>query len=73
MAYITGNRTATAPLGQRLAELRDTAKTAFANWRTYRVTLAELQGLSMREMNDLGINPSMLKRIALEAAYGNNV
>lgn len=67
------NRATAAPFGQRLADLRDTAKTAYANWRTYRVTLAELQGLSMREMVDLGINPSMIKRIALEAAYGKNV
>lgn len=73
MAYITANRTATATFGQRLADIRDTATTAYGNWRTYRTTLSELQELSMREMADLGINPSMIKRIALEAAYGKNV
>lgn len=73
MAYITGNRTTTAPLGQRLAEIRNTALTAYSNWRTYRRTLDELQGLSIREMNDLGINPSMIERIAREAAYGKAV
>lgn len=73
MAYTTGNRTLTAPLGQRLAELRDTVVTAYSDWRVYRTTLVELQDLSMREMTDLGINPTMIKRIALEAAYGKNV
>lgn len=73
MAYITGNRTATATFGQRLAELRDTATTAYGNWRVYRTTLSELQELSMREMADLGINPSIIKRLALEAAYGKDV
>lgn len=71
MAHIV-NRATAAPLGQRLADLRDTAVAAYTNWRVYRVTLAELQGLSMREMTDLGINPSMINRIALEAAYGKN-
>ncbi|MBY4892625.1 DUF1127 domain-containing protein [Rhodobacteraceae bacterium N5(2021)] len=72
MAYITGNRTHTAPIGQRLADLRTTALQAYSNWRIYRTTLSELQDLSLREMTDLGINPSMIKRIALEAAYGKN-
>lgn len=70
MAYITGNRATTASLGHRLAEIRSATATAYTNWRVYRTTLNELQDLSMREMADLGINPSMLKRIALEAAYG---
>lgn len=73
MAYITGNRHATAPLGQRFADLRAKALKAYADWRVYRNTLTELQSLTMREMNDLGINPSMIKRLALEAAYGKDV
>ncbi|GAB5445576.1 MAG: DUF1127 domain-containing protein [Gymnodinialimonas sp.] len=73
MAYLTGNRTYTAPLGQRLADVRANAMQAYSNWRVYRNTLAELQDLSMREMADLGINPSMIKRIAMEAAYGKAV
>ncbi len=70
MAYYTGNRTQHQTLAQRFADLRSKAAEAYANWRVYRVTLNELQGLSMRELADLGINPSMIKRIALEAAYG---
>jgi uncharacterized protein YjiS (DUF1127 family) len=73
MATYTTNRTQAATLTERLTNLRHTAVEAYGNWRVYRTTLNELQGLSMREMADLGINPTMVKRIALEAAYGKNV
>lgn len=73
MAYIAGNRTQNISLGARLAEIRTSAAEAYAAWRVYRNTLAELNELSVREMADLGINPSMVRRIALEAAYGKNV
>ncbi|TMV53171.1 DUF1127 domain-containing protein [Thioclava sp. BHET1] len=36
--------------------------------RVYRQTVAELQLLTDRELNDLGISRSMITRIALEAA-----
>ena len=70
MAFVSGNRSTTLSLGNRLGEIRHQAAQAFANWRMYRRTLAELQGLSTAEMADLGLNPSMIKRVALEAAYG---
>ncbi|QXT41246.1 DUF1127 domain-containing protein [Gymnodinialimonas ceratoperidinii] len=73
MAYITGNRTATATFGQRLTELREAVAQSYGNWRVYRRTLNELNQLSNRELADLGMNASMIKRIALEAAYGDNV
>ncbi|MEJ6395339.1 DUF1127 domain-containing protein [Gymnodinialimonas sp. 2305UL16-5] len=73
MAYVSGNRTHTTSLGGRFAEIRDAAVEGFNNWRMYRRTLNELRELSPREMADLGINPSMIRRIALEAAYGANV
>ena len=38
----------------------------------YRTTLTELNGLSARELADLGIARSMIKRIAMEAAYGED-
>lgn len=37
--------------------------------RTYRDTLAELQTLSNRELADLGLHRSELKRIAWESAH----
>lgn len=73
MAYASNSRTHAAPFGQRLTEFRTAAAQSYSNWRVYRTTLNELQTLSLREMNDLGINPTMVKRIALEAAYGKNV
>ena len=48
----------------------EAARARFAQYRVYRKTLSELGELSNRELADLGLNRSMLKRIALEAAYG---
>ncbi len=38
--------------------------------RSYRTTLAELQTLSNRELADLGLHRSELRRIAWESAQG---
>lgn len=38
-------------------------------FRSYRRTLAELRSLSARELSDLGLNQSMIKRVAMEAVY----
>ena len=48
----------------------EAARARCAQYRVYRKTLSELGELSNRELADLGLNRSMLKRIALEAAYG---
>ncbi|MFP3383672.1 DUF1127 domain-containing protein [Tritonibacter sp. SIMBA_163] len=47
------------------------AREKFAQYRVYRETLNELNALSGRELADLGLNRSMLKRVAIEAAYGD--
>jgi len=73
MAYFSGNRAETLSLSERLAEIRAAATVAYGNWRVYRRTLNELNELSAREMADLGINPSMVRSIAIEAAYGKSV
>jgi uncharacterized protein YjiS (DUF1127 family) len=42
-------------------------------WRRYRLfrqTYAELDALTTRELDDLGISRSMITRLAYEAAYG---
>ncbi|WP_198731810.1 DUF1127 domain-containing protein [Paracoccus tegillarcae] len=36
----------------------------------YRQTIRELNSLTERDLSDLGIHRSMIRRIALEAAYG---
>ena len=40
-----------------------------ARYRLYRQTLAELRGLGNRDLADLGLNRSMLRRVAWQAAY----
>ncbi|WP_420005764.1 DUF1127 domain-containing protein [Arenibacterium sp. LLYu02] len=54
-----------------LAQMTQSIRAKYAQYRLYRETLSELNALSGRELADLGLNRSMLKRIALEAAYGD--
>lgn len=53
-----------------IAGLARMARTRFAQYRTYRRTLSELETLSRRELNDLGLNKHALHTIAYDAAYG---
>ncbi|MCL6285370.1 DUF1127 domain-containing protein [Ruegeria sp. 2012CJ41-6] len=46
-------------------------KARFANYRLYRQTVSELSALSDRDLADLGIHRSMIRRIAMEASYDN--
>jgi len=70
MAYVAGSRNTTIPMGARLAEIKTQLSEAYAAWRVYHRTVAELQQLTTRELSDLGISRSMIRRIAIEAAYG---
>ncbi len=70
MAFITDTRTFGNSLGQRLTALRATIVTGLEQRKVYRTTVAELEVLTNRELNDLGISRSMIKSIAIEAAYG---
>lgn len=49
---------------------RDQIRQALAKRRVYRTTLSELAALTDRDLRDLGIPRSHIKRLALEAAYG---
>jgi uncharacterized protein YjiS (DUF1127 family) len=40
----------------------------YRRWRRYRDTVRELKNLSPRELNDLGIMPADISRLAREAA-----
>jgi uncharacterized protein YjiS (DUF1127 family) len=42
--------------------------TRYRRWRRYRDTVRELQNLSPRELNDLGINRVDISRLAREAS-----
>jgi uncharacterized protein YjiS (DUF1127 family) len=68
----TLNATRTRSLG--LAERLTTALAAVAAYRrkhaVYRQTRRELNALTPRELDDLGIHATMIDRIAHEAAWG---
>ncbi len=70
MAYATETRTAafglTAVAGNIAAQVSD----FFAKRKVYTTTLRELESLDDRELADLGIARTMIKRVATEAAYG---
>lgn len=62
---------AQAPLLQRLFGLRAEVADKLAKRKVYRTTLRELAALSERDLADLGLNRSLIKSIAFEAAYGH--
>lgn len=70
MAFATEIHGVNVDVTGRISAILKSAKLRFANYRVYRKTIAELSTLSARELDDLGINASMIKRISLEAAYG---
>jgi len=45
----------------------------FKTHHVYRATYNALRELSDRELADLSLSRSMIKRVALEAAYGRNI
>lgn len=70
MAYVSTTRATSLNLVQRFDEFRARMAEATAQRKTYKTTVAELSALSNRELADLGLHRSMIKQIALEAAYG---
>ncbi|SFI53441.1 DUF1127 domain-containing protein [Jannaschia pohangensis] len=72
MAYTTYGNSAAAStsLRDRIAARFDAIREAAAKRRIYRTTLSELSALSNRDLNDLGLSRSMIRSVALEAAYG---
>lgn len=70
MAFITDTRTGGFTISQRFAALRENFAAARAQRKIYTTTIHELEALSNRDLNDLGLSRSMIKGIAMEAAYG---
>lgn len=70
MAYVSSKRTATTSIGPRLAEMMREASEAYTAWRLYRRTLNELEDLSVRELDDLGLSRATVRQAAFEAVYG---
>ncbi|MEL6531735.1 MAG: DUF1127 domain-containing protein [Pseudomonadota bacterium] len=71
MAAISRQNTQTVGLIARLTDVISDLKRQWAFYRVYRTTYAELSGLSARELGDLGLSRGDLRRVALEAASGN--
>jgi uncharacterized protein YjiS (DUF1127 family) len=46
----------------------ETLKTRFNAYKRYSRTVSELEMLTVRELNDLGISPWDIKRVAKEAS-----
>ncbi len=71
MAAVNQITTQKGSLAAQGLGLLDELKLKFARYRVYRETLNELSMLSNRELADLGLNRSMIKRMAYQAAYEN--
>ncbi|MGY3439452.1 MULTISPECIES: DUF1127 domain-containing protein [unclassified Marinovum] len=69
MANIITNTPVHAGPVQRLQAALQAISTRYAQYRVYRTTLRELQSLTARELADLGLNHSEIRRVAYHAAY----
>ncbi|WP_380058346.1 DUF1127 domain-containing protein [Falsihalocynthiibacter sp. SS001] len=69
MAFATEIRATEAGIQDRIIAAYKGLAEKVSCYNTYRTTVNELNALSGRELADLGIHRSMIKGIALEAAY----
>ncbi|MGB0960969.1 MAG: DUF1127 domain-containing protein [Halocynthiibacter sp.] len=72
MAHVNTVRTHDFGLLEGISSYFTALNASFAQYRAYRQTVAELSELSNRELADLGLSRSGIKRIALESVYGKN-
>ena len=70
MALINETFGARTGLSDRIFNGVSILKKSWADWRLYRQTLAELERLTERELDDLGIHRSEIYRIAYDGIYG---
>ncbi|AMY70075.1 DUF1127 domain-containing protein [Frigidibacter mobilis] len=70
MAFANDIRSIEHGFADRIAVFFKNVQDARQRRKVFRQTLSELQALSGRELADLGINRSMITRVAAEAAYG---
>ena len=72
MAYVSASHSRAAGVFAPIADVIASLRTAWARSRVYVRTYNELNGLTSRELADLGISRSMISRLAYEAAYGRD-
>jgi len=72
MAFVTETYRPKLSLRDRAAEMIKSYRERAEQRRIFRQTVSELQGLSARELSDIGIHYSMIESIAHESAYGTN-
>lgn len=70
MAYLNETRLAHVEVGERLGLGFAALARRYSNWRLYRRTVKELEALSAHELDDLGLTPSDIQRVAREGVYG---
>jgi uncharacterized protein YjiS (DUF1127 family) len=70
MTTMSMTRALTAGLAERVAGLVAAIREARRRRAIYNQTLRELRALSDRDLADLGLDRTMITRVALEAAYG---
>lgn len=70
MTYITSVNTIEIDLADRISASFNGIFANLAHARMARKTVRELSALSTRELDDLGINRSMIKSVAYAAAHG---
>lgn len=70
MAYVNTTRVGRKSVLDRLMTAKDVVTTALRQRRLYSQTVAELNGLTDRELADLGISRLAISDVAREAAYG---
>ena len=70
MATVNTTRVLPFGLADRFAAFVAAAKAAAAQRRVYAKTVAELHGLTDRELTDLGISRVSIEDVARAAAYG---
>ncbi len=70
MAQVTDIRvTSQSALVAKLYDMMDTVRQQRARRKVFNATFRELQALSNRELADLGLGRSEIRRVALQAAY----
>jgi uncharacterized protein YjiS (DUF1127 family) len=70
MAYVNSTTMSRRGFFDRLSSVKDIVLTAIRQRRIYERTVAELNNLTDRELNDLGISRFSIPELARESAYG---